>query len=241
MHLSLIIPAYNEAERIGDTLEKAAAYFAKQPYVAEIVVVDDGSTDATSQLVEEYAKECPVTLLLETLPENRGKGYAVRTGILQRATGSYRFFYDADASTPIEELDKCMPLFDAGADIIIGSRALPDSVIQVRQAWYREHMGRCFNMLEKMLGLTVFKDTQCGFKGFTAAAAECCFSRQTIERFSFDAELLYIAQKHGLKTMELPVKWLNSPKSRVNPLTDATRMFFDLLVIRANDLAGRYR
>ena len=241
MYLSLVIPAYNEATRIGDTLAGTAAYFAKQSYEAEIIVVDDGSSDSTSEIVNAFAKTSSVPLLLETLPENRGKGYAVRTGMLQRASGRYRFYYDADGSTPIEELNRCPALFEAGADIIIGSRALPDSVIEIRQAWYREYMGRCYNGLEKMLGVTSFKDTQCGFKGFTEEAAKRCFSRQTIDRFSFDAELLFIAKKQGLCIKELAVRWLNSPQSRVNPLTDASRMFLDLLIIRANEFMGRYR
>ncbi|MCK5862093.1 MAG: glycosyltransferase family 2 protein [Candidatus Hydrogenedentes bacterium] len=241
MYLSLVIPAYNEAARIGDTLKKVIAYFEKQSYDAEIIVVDDGSSDSTSQIVKTSSKTSSVPLLLETFAENRGKGYAARTGILQRASGRYRFFYDADASTPIEELRHCPALFEAGADIIIGSRALPDSVIEIRQTWYREYMGRSFNLLEKILGVTAFKDTQCGFKGFTAESAQYCFSRQTINRFSFDAELLFIAKKHGLHIEELAIHWLNSPQSRVNPLTDASRMFLDLLVIRANDLAGYYR
>ncbi|HDP35411.1 MAG TPA: glycosyltransferase family 2 protein [Candidatus Hydrogenedentes bacterium] len=241
MHLSLVIPAYNEAERITHTLETASAYFNRREYSAEIIVVDDGSTDATSEMVRAIQNNMSVPLWLETLPENRGKGYAVRAGMLQKAAGKYRFFYDADASTPIAELDRCFPLFEAGADIVIGSRALPDSDIRIRQAWYREWMGRCFNRLERLLRVTSLKDTQCGFKGFTAKAAEICFSRQTINRFSFDAELLFIAHKHGLRVAQLPVKWLNSPKSRVNPVTDAGRMFFDLFSIRANDLAGRYQ
>ncbi len=240
MYLSLIIPAYNEADRIGNTLEQVFAYLDRQSYEAEIIVVDDGSRDATSEVVRDLQQTATVPLLLETLPQNRGKGYAVRIGMLTKASGAVRFFYDADASTPIEEIDRCQPLFDAGADIVIGSRALPDSDIQIRQAWYREWMGRCFNGIERILRVTSLKDTQCGFKGFTAAAAACCFSRQTIDRFSFDAELLFIAEKHGLHIAELPVRWLNSPKSRVNPFTDATRMFLDLVAIRANDLAGRY-
>ncbi len=240
MHLSLIIPAYNEEERIGATLEKAFAYFKRQSYDAEIIVVDDGSSDNTSEVVRGFQDAAPLPLLLETLPRNRGKGYAVRQGMIHVASGAFRFFYDADASTPIEELDRCPALFDAGADIIIGSRALPESVIEVRQAWYREYMGRCFNMLERLLRVTSFKDTQCGFKGFTVAAAHCCFPRQTVERFSFDAELLFIAKKHALRVEELPIHWQNSPKSRVNPFTDATRMFFDLVIIRMNDLSGRY-
>ena len=241
MYLSLVIPAYNEADRIGDTLTKAIAYFAGQPYEAEVIVVDDGCTDATGEIITDLAKDTAISLVLETLSENKGKGYAIRKGILERASGQYRFYYDADASTPIEEIERCFTLFESGADIVIGSRALPDSVIQIRQAWYREYMGRCFNVLEKLLGLTTFSDTQCGFKGFTAAAATCCFSRQTVSRFSFDAELLFIAQKHGLNIQELPIHLLNSPQSRVNPFTDATRMFFDLLAIHANNLAGRYR
>lgn len=241
MYLSLVIPAYNEADRIGDTLTKAMAYFARQSYEAEVIVVDDGSSDKTCEIVNNLAADAVVPLLLERLPKNQGKGAAVRTGMLQRASGQYRFYYDADASTPIEEIDRCFALFASGADIVIGSRALPDSVIQVRQAWYREYMGRCFNLLEQLLGVTVFKDTQCGFKGFTASATETCFARQTINHFSFDAELLFIAQKHALNIQEIPVRWLNSPKSRVNPLTDSVHMFFDLLVIRANNLAGRYQ
>ncbi len=241
MRLSLIIPAYNEAERIGKTLESASAYFARQPYDAEIIVVDDGSSDDTSGVVRGLRDAMSLPLLLETLPQNRGKGYAVRAGMTRVASGDYRFFYDADGSTPIEELDRCSPLFDAGADIVIGSRVLPESVIRIRQAWYRECMGRCFNIIERLLRVTSFKDTQCGFKGFTAEAAQCCFSRQRIHRFSFDAELLFIAQKHNLRVVELPVQWLNSPASRVNPLTDATRMFLDLIAIRANDLMGRYK
>lgn len=240
MHVSLIIPAYNEAERIGNTLEVAARWLSRQEYPAEIIVVDDGSRDNTAAIVRDCEPHMPVPLILDSMPENQGKGAAVHTGMLRLARGAYRFFYDADASTPIEEVARCMPLFEAGADIVIGSRALPDSVIEERQVWYREFMGRCFNRIEHLLRLTRFKDTQCGFKGFSAQAAEYCFSRQTVFRFSFDVEILYIAEKHGLRVQEIPVHWINCPKSRVNPITDAGRMFLDLLRIRVNDLAGRY-
>lgn len=240
MHLSLVIPAYNEAERIGATLASALEYFARQEYASEIIVVDDGSTDDTAGVVGRYCAENPGLVRLESLPENRGKGCAVRTGMLNLAAGEYRFYYDADGSTPIEELDRCPALFDGGADIVIGSRALPESIIQQRQAWYREQMGRCYNRIERALGITSYPDTQCGFKGFTARATEICFSRQTVNRFSFDAELLYIATLHGLRVVELPVSWVNSPKSKVNPVSDAARMFVDLLAIRVKALVGRY-
>ena len=240
MDISLIIPAYNEVERIGETLETAAGWFASQKYSAEIIVVDDGSSDDTTAIVREYQSRAPTPILLEALPENRGKGAAVQAGMVHLATGAFRFFYDADASTPIEEIARCMPLFDSGADIVIGSRALPDSQIEKRQVWYREFMGRCFNHIERVLRLTRFKDTQCGFKGFTARAAEQCFSRQTVFRFSFDVEILFIAEKYGLRVEEIPVRWINCPKSRVNPVTDAGRMFLDLIAIRAKDLAGKY-
>lgn len=240
MDISLIIPAYNEAERIAETLETAAAWFAGRNQTAEIIVVDDGSSDDTAAIVRAHQTRAPTPIVLESLPENQGKGAAVHAGMLKLASGALRFFYDADASTPIEEIDRCLPLFEAGADIVIGSRALPDSQIEKRQVWYREFMGRCFNHIEHLLRLTHFKDTQCGFKGFTAEAAERCFSRQTTFRFSFDVEILFIAEKHGLRIEELPVRWINCPRSRVNPVTDAGRMFLDLVAIRAKDLAGRY-
>lgn len=240
MYLSLVIPAYNEAERIGDTLASADRYLAHQDYDAEIIVVDDGSDDDTAGIVRACQRESRTTLLLESLPENRGKGYAVKTGMLKQATGRFRFFCDADGSTPIEEIDRCGALFESRTDIIIGSRALPESIIQKRQAWYRENMGRCYNRIEKMLGITSYSDTQCGFKGFSDNATELCFSRQTVDRFSFDAELLYIAARHGLNITEIPVRWINSPNSKVNPVRDAARMFLDLIIIRLKDLSGRY-
>ena len=235
MHLSLVIPAYNEELRIGATLERARGYLARQDYDSEIIVVDDGSRDETAAVVDAFDG-----VKLVRLDRNRGKGAAVRRGMLEEATGAFRFYYDADASTPIEEVEACWPRFAGGADIVIGSRALAASRIEIRQAWYREHMGRVYNLILRAMGLTRFLDTQCGFKGFTAQATEVCFLRQTLDGFSFDAELLHIAAMHGLRIDEIPVRWLNSPKSRVNPVTDSTRMFLDLLRVRANAAAGRY-
>jgi dolichyl-phosphate beta-glucosyltransferase len=240
MYLSLVIPAYNEADRIGDTLVAADRYFVRQDYDAEIIVVDDGSHDDTAEVVRGHQQERRTPVRLKSLTENRGKGCAVKAGMLEQATGRFRFFCDADGSTPIEELDRCGALFESQADIVIGSRALPDSIIQQRQAWYRENMGRCYNRIERILGITPYSDTQCGFKGFTDKAAEICFIRQTVSRFSFDAELLYIAAKHGLNILEIPVRWINSPNSKVNPVRDASRMFLDLVAIRLKDLSGRY-
>lgn len=240
MRLSLIIPAYNEEQRLGDSLEQALAYLDAQPYASEVIIVDDGSRDCTRDIATQFARQprrTPVKYLSYT--PNRGKGYAVRTGMAS-ATGEVRVYSDADASTPIEELEKLWPRFDDGADIVIGSRALPDSDIVVRQAWYRESMGRTFNVLLRLLGLTQFKDTQCGFKGFTRHACEIVFPRQRVFRFSFDAELLYIAKKQGLRIDEVPVRWRNNPESRVHPVSDSLRMAFDLLTIRLWNLLKKY-
>jgi dolichyl-phosphate beta-glucosyltransferase len=237
MHLSLIIPAYNEAERIAATLQKADRYLTQQSYSSEIIVVDDGSTDTTVEVVRATSLGTP--LHLETLHPNRGKGTAVRQG-MACAKGKIRLFFDADASTPIEEVDKIWPCFEEGADIVIGSRALPNSEVLLHQAWYREFMGRINNFLLRLLGITRFYDTQCGFKAFTEKACAVVFPRQTIERFNFDPELLYIAAKHGLKIVEIPVRWENSPASRLHPIRDALRMLWDLLSIRLKDWQGRY-
>lgn len=241
MRLSLIIPAYNEEQRLGDSLQKTLAYLDAQPYDSEVIVVDDGSRDRTCGIVrkiEGETRRTPVKCLAYT--PNRGKGFAVRTGMAE-ATGEFRVYTDADASTPIEELEKFWPRFDAGADVVIGSRALPDSDIAIRQAWYRESMGRIFNLLLRLMRLTQFKDTQCGFKGFTRRACDVIFPRQHVLRFSFDAELLYIAQLHGLRIDEVPVRWLNNPESRVHPISDSTRMAYDMLIVRIRKMLGKYR
>ncbi len=152
-----------------------------------------------------------------------------------------RLYYDADASTPIEEVDKLWPIFGNGAEVVIGSRSMPGSDVQIHQPWYRENMGRVFNRIIRILGITHFPDTQCGFKAFTAHACGIVFPRQTIARFSFDAELLYIAQKHELSVEQLPIRWKNSPHTSVNALMDSARMFWDALTIRFKDAMGRYQ
>jgi dolichyl-phosphate beta-glucosyltransferase len=214
------------------------AYLAEQSYASEVIVVDDGSTDATQAVVREYATD---QTRLVPLARNQGKGAAVREGLWREACGAYRVFFDADASTPIEEVEKLWPVFEAGADVVIGSRALPDSRVEIHQAWYRETMGRMNNVILRALGLTHFSDTQCGFKGFTADACVVIFPRQTINRFSFDVELLRIAARQGLRVKEVPVVWRNSTQTSLNPLTDSARMLWDLLVIRGRDLRGAYR
>ncbi|MBI4556183.1 MAG: glycosyltransferase family 2 protein [Candidatus Hydrogenedentes bacterium] len=235
MHLSLVIPAYNEEKRIGETLRGACAYLAAQQYNSEIIVVDDGSRDATRALVE---REFPRIRVVSYQP-NCGKGHAVKKGMMA-ATGDFRVYFDADASTPIEELEKLWPRFEAGADIVIGSRALPNSDVQLHQTWYRENMGRFYNVILRTLGLTRFRDTQCGFKGYTAPATQIVFPRVTFSSYSFDAEALFIAELHGLRIEEVPVRWINSPHTRVNPITDASRMLRDILTIRQKARQGQY-
>lgn len=236
MHLSIVIPAFNEEPRIGDTLRLANAYLSKQGYDAEIIVVDDGSTDRTAFVVQTLYPDVRVI----SYAQNRGKGYAVKTGMLA-AAGDYRIFMDADGSTPISDIELFWPRFDDGADIVIGSRSLPQSQVIVRQHPFRENMGRMFNVLVKLLLIPGFIDTQCGFKGFTARSAQVVLSRQRLDGFSFDTELLYIAQRHGLRIDEVPVLWCNSPHSRVRMFADSARMFWDLFRIRVNGMAGKYR
>lgn len=239
--LSVVIPAYNEAMRIEKTLVHVLRYLEEQPYSAEVIVVDDGSRDATFGVVRNMRTPYRTRLHIHQFKANRGKGAAVRAGMLEVARGAYRLFYDADASTPIEELEKVWAAFDEGVDIVIGSRSLPESVVEVHQAPYREFMGRTFNSILKKLKLTDFVDTQCGFKAFTEAATATTFSRQTLERFSFDVELLFIAARHGLTIREVPIRWINSPTSRVNPLRDSSRMFADLFLIHYRNWKNLYR
>ena len=228
MHLSFIIPAYNEEPRIGRSIERALSYFGDQSYDAEIIVVDDGSSDNTVTVVEGFADR---GVRLVALGENRGKGAAVRRGMLE-GVGDYRIFSDADFSTPIEETGKALGHL-ALYDVAAGSRAIDRSRIEVRQPWYRETMGKIFNLFVQVAALPGIADTQCGFKGFRAAAAEAVFSRTKIDGFSFDVEALFVAHRIGLSIAEFPVRWINDDRSTVNPVTDSIRMFAELLRIRS--------
>lgn len=225
-HLSFIIPAYNEETRIAHSLPKAVSYFAEQPYSTELIVVDDGSRDRTVEVARSFAG---VTVLAQ--PQNRGKGAAVRRGMLESA-GAYRIFSDADFSTPVHETAKVLQRLEQGADVCIGSRALDETYIKVHQPWYRERMGKLFNFFVQALLFKGITDTQCGFKGLNARAAETIFRRTKIDGFGFDVEMLYLARTMNMKIDQVPVEWYNDDRTTVNPLTDASRMFFELLSIK---------
>ena len=239
LKLSVIIPAYNEAGRIGPTLSRVVEYLSGKGFEWELVVVDDGSTDATRDLVREAAQRDARVRPIEN-GTNRGKGYSVRNGFLN-TSGEYALFSDADLSTPIEELDGFLLDADGGADIVIGSRAMRDSKILKRQPVYRMVMGKTFNRLVRALTVRGISDTQCGFRLFRRSVCEPLFLGQKIDHFSFDAELLFLAQKKGLKIVERPVRWINSPQSKVDPVWDSLRMLLDILKVRWSYLTGGYQ
>jgi len=238
MFLSVVIPAYNEEHRIGGTLRTILAYLAQQPYTVEIIVVDDGSHDATACIVTSFCGKDPPVHLLQN-GRNRGKGFSVRNGFLH-ACGEYLLFSDADLSTPIEEVEQLFAALREPCDIAIASRGLPGSRIEVHQPWYRENMGRVFNVLVRALAVPGIRDTQCGFKCFTREAALDICQRMTRERFGFDVEMLYLARRLGYRVREVPAVWRNSPQTRVHAVRDSASMAGDLLRIRWNDVRGRY-
>ncbi len=235
MDLSVIIPAYNEAERIEASLEKARDYFRGQAYSCEILVVDDGSRDSTSEIVRRHEGEM---IRLVQQPRNMGKGAAVRRGMLE-ARGELRIFSDADFSTPITETARMLKYLQ-DYDVVIGSRAIDNSYIKEHQPWYRESMGKMFNRLVQMVAVPGIMDTQCGFKGLRAAAAEDIFRRTKIDGFSFDVEMLFLARRLEYSIKEIPVEWYNDARSTLNPVSDSLRMFSELLKIRSlhRDLNG---
>jgi glycosyltransferase involved in cell wall biosynthesis len=235
---SIVIPAFNESARIGTTLDKVLRYIAQRDWNAEVIAVNDGSRDNTAEIIQEFAAKRPTLRLLQN-PGNRGKGYSVRNGMLH-ARGQVLLFSDADLSSPIEEAEKLFTAVEQGADIAIGSRWLQSELQTQRQPLYRQLFGRIFNLLLRtILGLK-FKDTQCGFKAFSRHAAQTIFPLQRIERWGFDPELLYLARKFGLVVAEVPVAWAHSTGTRISPLRDGSRMFFEMLKIRWNALTGKY-
>jgi glycosyltransferase involved in cell wall biosynthesis len=236
--LSIVIPAYNESARIESTLERVLWCVQKQGWDAEVVVVDDGSTDRTVEIVQKWMALYDRLHLVKN-PGNRGKGYSVRNGLLQ-AAGEIVLFTDADLSSPMEEAELLMAALDGGADVAIGSRWLDKQKQTVHQPMYRRFFGRCFNWVtRKVMGLP-FRDTQCGFKAFKREAAQTIFRLQTIERWGFDPEILFIAQKLRYRIEEVPVTWGHDERSRISYLKDGMKMLEEMAEIRTNSLRGRY-
>ncbi len=227
--LSLVIPCFNEEKRLGQSLEKMLAYLRAQNYPWEMIVVDDGSSDGTVKTAEEKLTGVPHRVLRNVY--NEGKGEAVRRGVLE-AQGEYILFSDADLSTPIEEIEKLLQKLKDGFDVAIGSRGLGASQVKVRQNLIRESMGKIFNRIARVFSFSRIRDSQCGFKCFRSEAGKDLFGAQKLKGFSFDAEILYLAQKRGYPIAEVPVIWRNAPHSHVHILKDSLRMFFDVMRIR---------
>lgn len=235
---SIVIPAYNESARLPATLKSVISCIRLKGWDAEVIVVNDGSTDSTAEVVRTMGKNSPELRLIEN-PGNRGKGYSVRSGMLQ-AQGQVVLFTDSDLSAPIEEAERLFAAIAQGADIAIGSRWLQRDRQTQRQPLYRQFFGRCFNAVTRSVMGMRFADTQCGFKAFTRAAAQTVFQLQTIERWGFDPEILFIGLKRGYWIIEVPVSWAHDERSRVSYLKDGMKMLEELAIVRWNALRGRY-
>lgn len=236
--LSIVVPAFNEEARLEPTLRDALRYFRLRGRPFEVIVVDDGSRDRTSAVAERLEVECEELRLIR-LPANRGKGYAVRTGVVN-ARGRLVLFMDADGATPIGEIERLEASLDAGADVAIGSRAVASSAVAVKAKWYRRVIGRAFHAWVSLLTVRGFRDTQCGFKLFRAVTAHDLFSRMRMNGFSFDVEVLVMARFRGYCIAEVPVNWEHQPGSHVNLMLDSLRMLRDLFIIRTHLLRGEY-
>jgi len=232
MLLSIVIPVYNEEKRLHASLSKVINYVREKGISdkSEIIVVNDGSQDNTVSVINQFKEDYDFIKLVD-YKDNKGKGYAVKKGVLS-AKGKYILFMDADLSTPLEEINKVIGFLDKKYDISIGSRGLKDSEIVIRQPIYRQTMGKIFNLIVRLLLIKNIRDTQCGFKCFKKEIAREIFNQTKINRFSFDVEILYIAQRKGYRIKEVPVKWYNSPDSKVGIIKDSSKMFFEILKIR---------
>ena len=247
LYLSIVLPCYNEQKRLPDTLRRVGEFLRSRPYSAEVVVVDDGSSDDTAALVEQAMRQDPSIRLIKN--EHRGKAYAVRTGMLA-AEGRYVLFTDADGATPITELDQLLALLEAGADVAIASRE-GAGARRIGEPWHRHVMGRVFNLIVRIVALPGIHDTQCGFKCFRREAARDLFSGMRLYGdqagtvrgallTGFGVEVLVLARKWGYRIAEAPVAWYYGSESNVNPLKDSWRNLRDVLLVRWNDLRGRY-
>lgn len=230
LKLSVIIPSFNEESRIVPTIDKIIAYFKKGNFNWEIIVVNDGSTDRTKDILENYCKDHNEIKVISN-DQNHGKGFAVRQGIFN-ANGEHILFADADLSTPIEEFDKLLYWLENGYDVAIASRNIKNADVKIVSPLSRTIMGKIFNFFVRALVLPEFYDTQCGFKCFKRNAAIEIFKRQKIEKFSFDVEVLYIAKILGYRIKEVPVNWSYASSSKIKIFRDSVKMFFDIIAIK---------
>lgn len=239
--LSIIIPAYNEQARVGETIGKILSYLETERPAAELIVVDDGSSDRTTDVAKKACAEFPgIKSNVIRYEENRGKGFAVRTGLLE-CRGETALFSDADLSTPITELPKLVDPIEAGRfDVTFGSRALDRNLIGERQPWRREQGGKVFNFFVRRLTGLSFWDTQCGFKAFRMNKFRPLLKLMQIDRFGFDVEFLYVAHKFGLGLKEIPVRWNNDDRTKVSIFRDSLRMFNEVREIKNHDKHGTY-
>jgi glycosyltransferase involved in cell wall biosynthesis len=235
--LSIVIPSFNEEVRLPASLGKIAEYIRDRRPNTEVLVVDDGSTDRTAAVAESLRDRIPGLRVISN-GVNRGKGFSVKQGSLE-ATGEIVLFTDADLSAPIEEADKLFAALKS-CDVAIGSRAVDRSLIEVHESIFREFAGIIFNRIVRVILWLPFVDTQCGFKAFRRERCRIIFEQQTIERFGFDPELLYLARHHGLSIKEVPVRWAHSPATKVSMMRDSVQMFMDVFIIRWNGMRGRY-
>jgi dolichyl-phosphate beta-glucosyltransferase len=239
IYLSVIIPAYNEEKRLPSTLREMYKYLSSQSYSFEIIVVSDGSTDKTVQVAERISLEEMEELRVIDFKKNYGKGYGVKIGMLE-AKGKYRLFMDADNSTSVDQVEKMFPWFEKGYDVVIGSRDIKGAVLDPPQPFHRRFVGSVFRFLTHLIiGTWKIKDSQCGFKCLTQKATEDICPKCTINKFSFDPEILVLAKKMNYKIKEIPVHWKNDLNSKVK-LKSTFNMFRDLLRIRLNMIKGLY-
>ncbi len=236
--LSVVIPAYNEASRISHTLLAVSDYLKNQAYEYEILVVNDGSKDNTAGVVRDLEPSIQNLHLIDN-KENHGKGWVTKQGMLA-ATGDVRLFMDADNSTAVDEVEKMLPLFDQGYEVVIGSRRIQGSVITVHQPWFRDFLGGVFRLIVHTAVPIGVTDSQCGFKAFSGTAAQAIFPKQSIYRWAFDVEILALARKMGFKLKEVPITWINDTESHVK-LSGMVSMLVEVLQVRLNLWAGKYK
>ena len=239
MKLSVIIPAYNEENRLPKTLRLMSAYLTKQPYDYEIVVVNDGSQDSTAEVLRSAVSQIPNLKLIDN-KKNQGKGAVVRQGMIE-SKGDYRLFTDADNSTSMEQVEKMWPWFEKGFDVVIGSRDIKGAVLDPPQPWIRKIvLGEGFKLIRKIiLGLWRIQDTQCGFKCFSGKAAQDIFSKVKTRGFNFDVESLILAKRFGYRIKEIPIKWVNDTESKVK-IKHIFKMFKDMIKLRKDLILGKY-